>query len=123
MRYPCGKITPPRPRGWYEHRIQKTLSMSDNDENFQMSELIMINPFNNLSFTFIGIVRTIQIEDYQTVFLGIIEIDQDTICCLCKAKDDVAPTLEFIFSLKYHHTKFRHRFRLYKTLFADIVMN
>jgi len=62
----------------------------------------MINPFGNWSFSFIGTVWIIKLKDRQPVYFGVLDIDQDTICCLCNAKDDVAPVLEFIYTLKYH---------------------
>ncbi len=96
---------------------------NENKDNYRITEMIMINPFGNWSFTFIGTVRTIKVKDRKPVYFGVVDIDQDTICCLCNTKDDVAPALEFIYTLKFHPNKYRHRFRLFKTLYAELVMN
>ena len=99
------------------------MDINDNKDRYRITEMIMINPFSNWSYSFIGTVRTIQLKDRQTVYFGVVDIDQDTICCLCNTKDDVAPALEFIYTLKYHPNKYRHRFRLFKTVFAEANMN
>jgi len=97
---------------------------NDNDKGrFRLIEMIMVNPFNNWSFSFVGTVRKIRDGNKDSYYFGMVEIELDKICCVCQEKDLVAKNLEFIYTLKYQYTGFRKKYRTHQTPFAELILN
>ena len=94
-----------------------------NNKNYKVTELIMVNPFDNWAYSFVGTVVKIHDGNNDSYYFGMVEIELEKICCISKDKELVARNLEFIFSLKYHHTDFRKKYRTHQTSFTEFILN